>query len=39
MKTTLLAILAIGAALAPARLPAQGTVFLNNYDSRKGIYI
>ncbi len=39
MKTTLLAILAIAAALAPARLPAQGTVFLNNYDSRAGIYL
>ncbi len=39
MKTTLLAILALAASLAPARLPAQGTVFLNNYDSRMGIYI
>ncbi len=45
MKTTLLAILAIGAALAPARLPAQGTVYLNgtvllnNYDSGMGIYL
>ncbi len=39
MKTTLLAILVIGATLAPARLPAQGTVFLNNYDSKAGIYL
>ncbi len=44
MKTTLLAILALGAAFAPARLPAQGTVYLNgtvllnNYDSGMGIY-
>ena len=38
MKTTLLAILAIAAALAPARLPAQGTVWLNNYDSGMGMY-
>ena len=39
MRTTLLAILAIGAALAPATLPAQGTVYLNNYDSGMGIYL
>ncbi len=45
MKTALLAILAIGAALAPAKLPAQGTVYLNgtvllnNYDSGMGIYL
>lgn len=39
MKKLLLTFLVLGAAWVPTKLPAQGTVFLNNYDSKIGIYI
>ncbi len=39
MKKTLLLLLVIGAGAAANKLQAQGTVFLNNYDSRQGIYL
>lgn len=40
MKTVPLSVLAIGVALAgTTAVHAQGTVFLNNYDSRMGLYL
>ena len=39
MNKTLLVLLVIGASAAANKVQAQGTVFLNNYDSAMGIYL